>query len=160
MSSTDPGPAPETTKNDDDGGGFTLPSVLSSFASNPRAFVVGAVLSTILEGVFGALSALLGAVILLFGGSQPTASPADEATVGIADIPFIALRALRGVGGGVAAAIDGTVASLAGILATLPAPVAAFAVPAAGVGVLVVFVVAGSRLVDVALDILPGGGGL
>jgi len=82
----------------DDGTDLGLPDVLVSFANNPRRFIVGAVLTTILEGIFGIMSEILRIVQLFFVGSNPTASPPNEEVWGIADIIAGIFRAVGGAG--------------------------------------------------------------
>ena len=71
---------------------------LTDFARNPRNVIVGAVLTTIVESVFGVVSQLLDILLLVFGGSRPGVFNAPGETLGIADVPVAVADALGSVG--------------------------------------------------------------
>ena len=86
------------------GGGGSNPlsaytDVLTAFASNPRNFILGAVLTTILEAVTGTVTTAISQLVLLVGGSQPTAFNAPGETLGLADLPVAVADTLIGAGG-------------------------------------------------------------
>lgn len=77
---------------------FSLPTVLSTFAQNPRRFIIGAVLATIVEGVFGVVTTILDTILLVLAGSEPSTFDAPGEQLGIADIPVAVANALGGAG--------------------------------------------------------------
>ncbi len=84
----------------DDGGGFSVPDpgVVQAFSSNPRTFVLGAVLTTIVESLFGVVSTVIDVLLLILAGSEPTTLNAPGETLGLADIPVAIADALTGRG--------------------------------------------------------------
>ena len=87
---------------------LTLPRTLQIFLNNPRNFVLGAVLTGILEAAFGVVRTTLNLIELLFLGSRPSTLAAPGETLGIADIPVYIAQSLGGVGGSVGTSlIDG-----------------------------------------------------
>ena len=172
MSAAGPG---ATTTDDDGGGGFSVGlddvglgflsgnlSVLRTFVTNPRRFVIGAVATAILEGLFDAVTALIDAVLFIFGGSKPFQFDPTE-SFGLADIPILIATTAADAGGNAGDAILGAIGTLNSQLFGLAetagpaAPVITAAVIAAEIAV-VAFV--GARTVRVILDLVPGGGGL
>jgi len=148
-----------------DSGGDTggTGSVLTSFATNPRKFILGAVLTTILEGVFSIFSEGISVLQLLFLGSAPATSSAGEEVWGIADIIAGVFRVLGDAGLEGGAVIIRTVQSVNDPLYEL-AGVAGPAAPliiAVFVSVeVVVVLIALESAVKVLLDVVPGLGGL
>lgn len=163
-SSPGPGPGPGPGgSGGDGGGGFTLPPVLSAFAGNPRRFILGAVLTTILDGLFNIGTVIIDGLLLGLGGSQPFGFSETEATWGLADVPFLAANALTGAGSTIGTDIVQALLGLneplfsAAETAGPLAPVLVVTVVVVETG-LVLFV--GSRIVRIAIDVVPGGGGL
>ena len=73
--------------------------VLTAFVNNPRGFVLGAVLTTILETVTGVVTTVFDQLVLLAGGSQPTEFNAPGETLGLADVPVALADTVIGAGG-------------------------------------------------------------
>lgn len=73
--------------------------ILRAFLNNPRGFVVGAVLTTLLETVTGVVTTLFDQLIRAVGGSQPTEFNAPGETLGLADVPVAIADTLIGAGG-------------------------------------------------------------
>ena len=145
------------------GGGFTLPNVLSAFASNPRNFILGAVLTSILEGVFGVVTTLVDAVLLALGGSRPFEYSPAEAQWGLADVPPLIADYLTDSGSTVGGAVLDAVQALNDPLFNAAGaagpfgPVLAAAIVAAEV---IALLWIGERIIRVLIDAIPGGGGL
>jgi len=153
------------------GGGFSLPDwisevgeysdILLDFLSNPRRFVVGAVLTTALEVTFGIVSRFVDLLLLVFGGSQPGSFNAPGETLGVADVPVAIAERLGGVGLSLGTTIiatlrgfNGTVFEAAGALGPFsPVVVAAIVVAEVVVAVLVL-----RRIVFIVADLLQLGG--
>ena len=135
--------------------------LLVEFASNPRRFVVGAVLTTALEVTFGVVSQLVDIVLLVFGGSQPGSFNAPGETLGIADVPVAIAEALGGVGLSLGTTV---IATLRGFNATVfeaagtLGPLSPVVVAAIVVGEVVVAVLVLRRIVFVVADLLQLGG--
>ncbi|RLM53733.1 hypothetical protein DVK02_12880 [Halobellus sp. Atlit-31R] len=134
--------------------------LLQSFASQPRAFIIGAVLTTVIDGLFDIAISAVDLVLLILGGSRPLSSPATEEFLGVADVPFLIARTLISTGRRVVLTAGGIVTDLASDLAALPEPLPALLAPAIVVALLVIARVAGERLLRIALDLIPGAGGL
>lgn len=107
-SSSDDGSADDSTSGGDSGGGgggdsggnlWSEVDVLTAFVNNPREFVLGAVLTTILETVTGVVTTVFDQLILLAGGSQPTEFNAPGEQLGLADVPVAIADTLIGAGG-------------------------------------------------------------
>ena len=134
---------------------------LVDFASDPRRFVVGAVLTTVLEVVFGVVSRVVDTLLLLFGGTQPGAFNAPGETLGLADVPMAIAEALGGAGSSAGTVLIATVRGFnssvfeaAGALGSLlPIVVAVIVVAEVVVAVLVL-----RRIVFVVADLLQLGG--
>lgn len=73
--------------------------LLQAFLNNPRGFVLGAVLTTILESVTGVVTTIVDQLVLIVGGTQPTRFNAPTETIGLADVPVSIADTLIGVGG-------------------------------------------------------------
>lgn len=159
-SSTDGG-STDGSSGGSSGGGFTLPSVLSTFASDPRRFVVGAVLATIVEGVFGVVEVVIDTILLILGGSEPTTFNAPGEQLGLADIPVVFADALGGAGSTAGSAIIAGVESANEPIFALASALGPFA-PAVIVGVVILETIAVlwilQRAVFVAADLLQLGG--
>jgi hypothetical protein len=142
-------------------GDLSLPSTLQAFVSNPQNFILGAVLSGMLEWLFGTVSLVIDVILLVIAGSEPTTFDAPGEQLGIADIPVSVASNLGGVGGTVGAAI------ITGIEA-VNAPLfeaASFAGPFSPIILIVIIIGEGTavlwllqRAVYVAADLLQLGG--
>lgn len=140
---------------------LSLPPTLQAFVSNPQNFILGAVLTGMLEWVFGVVSLVLDVMLLVIAGSEPTRFDAPGEQLGLADIPVSIASSLGGVG-----AIVGT-AIIEGIEA-LNEPIfeaAGFAGPASPAILVLLLIVEGTavlwllqRAVYVAADLLQLGG--
>ena len=158
----------ETADSGGDGGGGasggTLSSsvdVLTAFANNPRGFVVGAVLTTLLEAVTGAVTTVVDAIVRLVGGSQPTAFAAPGDTLGLADLPVAFAQTLTSAGGFGGRAIINGIESFNGTIFEAAAAAGPFAplviiVVASAEAIAVILVL--RRIVFVAADLLQLGG--
>jgi len=140
---------------------LTLPSTLQAFVSNPQNFILGAVLTGMLEWVFGLVSIGIDVILLVVAGSEPATFDAPGEQLGIADIPVSVANNLGDVGETAGTAI------IAGVEA-LNAPLfeaAAAAGPASPI-LLVLIIIAETtavlwllqRAVYVAADLLQLGG--
>lgn len=148
-----------------DGGGdsFELPTVLKTFATNPRRFIVGAVLTTILEGLFDIVSEALRLLeMLLLGSATATSSPGEEVW-GIADIIAAIFRVFGDAGLEGGAVIIRAVQSfndplyeLAGVAGPAAPLIIAVFVSVEVVVVLLILEYTARAL----LDVVPGLGGL
>ena len=141
---------------------LTLPDTLSTFLSDPRAFVLGAVITTVLQGVFGVVTAILDAILLILAGSQPAVfNGVTESQIGLADAP----AALVDAGAGVLSP-DSIIQGIESLNQPIfdAAGAAGIASPVIIALVLVVetivLLVVLERLVRIALDVVPGLGGL
>lgn len=136
------------------------PDAVVAFANNPRNFVLGAVLTALLEGLFSVVTTLLEAIQLVFVGDSITTT---EGAWGIADIPLGVAELLAGVGGEAGETVIGAIAAANDPLFTA-AQTAGPLAPVLVVGVIVIEVLVllfvGDRLLRVILDIVPGAGGL
>lgn len=134
---------------------------LTEFASNPRRFVVGAVLTTALEVTFGVVSQFVDLLLLLFGGSQPGSFNAPGETLGLADVPVAIAEAIGGAGSSAGIVLIATIRGFnssvfeaAGALG----PLSPVVVAAVVVGEVVVAVLVLRRIVFVVADLLQLGG--
>ena len=161
-SGTGPGPGPSGSGGGG-GGGFTLPPVLSAFAGNPRRFILGAVLTTILDGLFNIGTVIIDGLLLGLGGSQPFGFSETEATWGLADVPFLVANTLTGAGSTIGTDI---VQALLGLneplfsAAETAGPLAPVLVVTVVVVEAAIVLLIGERAIRVVIDVIPGGGGL
>jgi hypothetical protein len=159
----------ETADSGGDGGGggasdgtlWSSVDVLTAFANNPRGFVVGAVLTTLLEAVTGAVTTVVDAIVRLVGGSQPTAFAAPGETLGLADLPVAFAQTLTSAGGFGGRAIINGIESFNGTIFEAAAAAGPFAplvviVVASAEAIAVILVL--RRIVSVAADLLQLGG--
>lgn len=72
-------------------------SALQAFLSNPRNFVIGAVVTTILETVFGFVTLAVDTILLILAGSEPSTFNAEGESLGLVDVPVAAADLLVGV---------------------------------------------------------------
>jgi hypothetical protein len=142
-------------------GDLSLPSTLQAFVSNPQNFILGAVLSGMLEWLFGTVSLVIDVILLVIAGSEPTTFDAPGEQLGIADIPVSVASNLGGVGGTVGTAIISGIES-----ANAPLfEAAAFAGPASPIIIVLIIIIETTavlwllqRAVYVAADLLQLGG--
>lgn len=152
-----------SASDSDDGGGFSIPNpdVVATFSSNPRTFVIGAVLTTIVESLFGVISTALDIVLLILAGSEPTRFNAPGETLGIADIPVAVVDSLTGAGSIVGDGIISAVAGLNGIIfdaAGAAGPLSPILVAGLVIAEIVVAIVLIQRVVYVVADLVQLGG--
>ena len=140
---------------------LSLPPVLSSFISNPRTFIVGAVLTTLVEAVTGVVTTIYEQILFIVGGSEPGQFAAPGETLGIADVPVKIADLLTGAGAVSGSAIIGGIESfnqaIAGAASAVgpfgPAVILILLFAEAVVGIVVV-----RRIVYVIADLLQLGG--
>jgi len=135
--------------------------LLLDFLSNPRQFVVGAVLTTFLEVVFGVVSQLIDIVLLLFGGSEPGRFNAPGETLGLIDVPVYVADLLVDVGTDTGNAILLAIESMNDpvfALASNAGPATPVIITAIVVGEVIVVLWILQRLVFVLADLLQLGG--
>jgi len=163
---TDDGSTDGSTDTGGGGGFFSNPlsdytDVLTAFGSNPRNFILGAVLTTILETVTGAVTTAVDQIILLVGGSQPARFNAPGERIGFADLPVAIASTLADAGGfGGRAIIDG-IEAFNGTLfeaAAAAGPFAPLVIIVIGSIEAVVVIVVLRRIVYVIADLLQLGG--
>lgn len=159
--------------NGGDGGGFldinNRRAVLGRFFDSPGGFILGAILTPLLDGVESVLATILDAITLLFVGAEP----GTDGLLGIADIPLLigelAVDAGRTLGGRTGTGVadpSGLLGAAAGIAdaAIAASELAGPLAPVVLAGEVILFgylaVVGVQRLVGVALDLIPGAGGL
>lgn len=135
--------------------------VLRAFANNPQGFILGAVLTTVLEAVTGVVTTIVDQLVLLVGGSQPTRFDAPGEQLGLADVPVAIASTLTGAGSfGGQAILDGIEAFNATLFdaAAAAGPFAPLVVIViASVEAIVVIVVL-RRLAFIIADLLQLGG--
>ena len=155
--------------DDDSGGGISgwkdlsLPGTLQSFLDNPRNFILGAVLTSILEGVFSIVSTILDALLLAFGGSQPFSYSPYEDQWGLADVPPLAADYVIESGDVAGTAIFDAIRSLNDPLfnaAGAAGPFGPVLVAAIVAAEVIALLWIGERVLRVIIDVIPGGGGL
>ena len=135
--------------------------ILRAFLQNPRNFIFGVVAFSILEFVFGILTAAVNLIIRVFLGSAPQDFNAPGETLGLADVPFAVVEPLLAAGGGVGATLTGAIDSLNEpifVLAGSAGPLSPVIIVGAVVleGIAIVWLL--QKLVFVALDLLQLGG--
>ena len=135
--------------------------LLLDFLTNPRQFVVGAVLTTFLEVVFGVVSQLIDIVLLLFGGSEPGRFNAPGETLGLADVPVAIAAALGGAGASLGTTILDAIRGLNAAVFEAAGVLGPFT-PVVVVAVVIVEVIAAivvvRRIVFIVADLLQLGG--
>lgn len=160
--------ADQNSGSDGDSGGgisgwgdLSLPSTLQTFLDSPRRFILGAVLTSLLEGAFGVVSQFIDTVLLIFGGSQPARFDAPGETLGIADIPVAIAADLGSVAGSLGdSLIEGVRTFNGGIFEAAGAagPLSPIVVTVVVVAEIVVTLVVFRRIVYVVADFLQLGG--
>lgn len=156
-----------TTDTDSGSGGssssgvFSPPPVLSAFIDNPQNFILGAVLTTIVESVTGVVSMIYGQILFVVGGSEPGQFAAPGETLGIADVPVKIAELLTGAGGFTGSAIIGGIETFNQSIAAAASTVGPFG-PAVIIVLLtveaIVAIVVVRRIVYVVADLLQLGG--
>ncbi len=144
--------------NDDSGG--DLSSTLSRFAKNPTAFIFGAILGRLLDGLQAVWEAVVSGVYALFVGSDPTST---AGTWGLVDIPLYFASLLSDAGGAVASPVESWTGSMAGAavdFALLFGPLSPFILTVEAALAIALVYLGLRTLVRVGIDVLPGGGGL
>jgi hypothetical protein len=141
----------DTTDGGGGGGGsggslWSSVDVLTAFVNNPRGFVLGAVLTTILETVTGVVTTVFDQFVLLAGGSQPAQFNAPGEQRGLADVPVALADTLIGAGGFSGDAIIAGIETFNGQIADAAAAVGPF-----GPFVLIVLISAEAILAAVIL---------
>jgi hypothetical protein len=136
--------------NASDGGGtFTLPTVLSTFASNPRRFIIGAVLTTIVNGLFDIAAVAIQGIQI--------------ATDALASVPTQVADTLTDAGATIGTDIYQLVVTFNDPLfnaADTAGPLAPVLVALVVVTETAIVLVIGERAIRVVIDVIPGGGGL
>ncbi|WP_050032292.1 hypothetical protein [Halorubrum halophilum] len=151
----------QANPNDGGGDGYTLPQSLQRFARSPQGFILGAILSPLLEGLNDAVVQFLDLIVFVFEGSEPGL----VGTYGIADIPLFIGTQLVNIGATIGgSASDGTgflglvdrLVEAAVGFATVGGPLAPIIL--AGEVVVVVWLLAfiGRRIILVIADAVPG----
>ncbi|EMA01816.1 hypothetical protein C437_15391 [Haloarcula vallismortis ATCC 29715] len=138
--------------------------VMLKFLNNPRNFVLGAILSALLEGIFGIMTAILNGIIVVLAGTQPAVfDGATEEQIGMADLPVAIANAVIGsarpAGDAILSGIESLnepIFNLAGA-AGVAGPIVIAAIVVAEVIVVVLLL---ERVVYIIIDVIPGGGGL
>lgn len=136
---------------------------IKTFFENPLGAIIGGALTVLTWVAYQATSFVVETLLFVFGGSQPFASPPDEAQIGLADIPVFIMRILlspfNGVGTAVQQAIEEATAAISNIAAQsgILAPIVY-----TGLWGIIAFVAVtvGVRLVRAGLGLLPGGSAL
>lgn len=145
------------------------PAPIVSFAKRPRSFILGAVLTTLLEVVTGIVTTLIAAINLVLTGDAGTGD--QSRIIGIADIPGLIADSLIAAGSATGDAVLNAIEAVNAPLLNAAAgagplaPVAVFGVIAIETVVVVVVITDVlppilQRILAVILDVLPGGGGL
>ena len=148
-----------------EGDGYSLPETLKRFAKSPQGFILGAILSPLINGLNDVVVTFLDLIVFVFRGS----GPGLVGTYGIADVPLFIGTKLIGIGSTIGgSAVDGT--GVLGILdrivgagtqiASIGGPLAPIIL--AGEIVVVVYVLAfvTERIILVIADAVPGAAGI
>lgn len=85
-----------------DGGSDALPDwvtdlkphadAITDFFRDPVGAIIGGVAVFVTTTAFKATQLVIDGVLLVFGGSEPLASPPDEGLIGLADLPMLVMR--------------------------------------------------------------------
>lgn len=156
------GPAADDPEGDDDSG---LSETLQTFASSPQGFILGAILSPLIDGLNSVVVRILDLIVFVFRGDGPGLT----GTLGLADIPLFIGNTLVDAGAVVGgSARDGT--GILGVLDTIVeigvgfadigGPLAPIILAAEVVAVVYLLVVIARRVILVIADALPGVAGL
>lgn len=137
------------------------PPIISALANDPQQVILGAVLSGVLEAVFGVVSQLIDTVLLLFGGSQPGQFNAPGETLGLADVPVAVAEALGGAGRSLGTTILDAIRGLNASVfeaASVLGPFTPVVVAAVVIAEVYVAIVVLRRIVFIVADLLQLGG--
>lgn len=139
---------------------LNVPEPLEKFAAHPVAFILGVVLQRLLGGIETMVTAILDAIQYVFVGDSVNSTEGD---LGVADIPMVAANMLTGagdtVGSSVLETLDTFVTAITDTaLAFGPLSPVALAVEIGVVLVILYYVT--TTLLRMALDLIPGAGGL
>lgn len=158
------GPGTDDPDSGDDGSS-SLPQTLQRFVSAPQGFILGAVLTPLLNGLNSIVVGALDLIVFVFQGD----GPGLDGTLGVADIPLFIGSKLVTVGsiiGGSAAdgtgllgALD-TIVSIGTTFATFGGPLAPVILAGEVVLVAYVFAFVVRRIILVIADAIPGAAGL
>lgn len=141
------------------GGGFVLPPALKAFASSPLGFILGLILTPLLNGVESVVARIIWAINLIFLGE---ARSSTEGAFGLADVPVVIANTLIEGGSAIGKPIlDGVIAPGVQLVIeffnwTGPAELLGAAIVFALV--VVTYSSAIRTAVEIALDFIPGGG--
>lgn len=138
----------------------SIVTTLKRFGRNPSAFVLGAVLSSILGGVEAVFVAILDSIQFVFVGDSASTT---EGALGIVDIPMYIGSLLTSSGRTVGTAFLDSVGLVVSTMADTALSFGMLSpfVLAAEMGlVIVVLYYLGKTLLKIAIDAIPGGGGL
>jgi len=142
-------------------GDLTLPDTLQSFLSNPQGFIIGAVATAILEGIFGIVTTGINMLIRVFLGTNAGEFNAPRETLGLADVPVYAVDQFLRIGGYASTAILNAIESLnepVFALASSAGPATPLIVTTVVVVEVIIVLVLLQRLVYVVADLLQLGG--
>lgn len=133
--------------------------VLTTFAASPAGFILGVILTPLLNGVTGVVTIFLGGINLAFFGT----GPGTQGVLGIADIPTIGAQLLIAAGDAVGAPVISVANSLVtawidaadgfDLVGTLVVTVLAAVVLVAGAALV-------RKVLAIVLDVVPGGGAI
>ena len=140
-------------------GGGGLPNILTEFAASPTGFILGLILTPLLNGVEGVVEEALWAINYVFFGHSRSSTLGD---LGLVDVPVVIADTL--IQGGSALGepvLDDIIAPLVQALIdffnwTGPAGLLGAAIVFAIV--VVVYATGVRTAIEIALDVIPGGG--
>lgn len=163
---------PHLPGQDDDSGGsddsnkvawaniLGVPDPIKKFAKHPIAFILGALFDVAISGLEAIVTRVLSALLALFVGTDAAST---SGTYGIVDIPLVALDLLIGAGRAVGTTILESVYWASTGMAEFALQFGMFAplvvTVEAAVVIVLVFVTVRTVL-RVAIDLIPGAGGL
>ncbi|SHG78186.1 hypothetical protein [Halobaculum gomorrense] len=137
----------------------SVKGVLLTFGRNPLGFILGAVLQPIFAGLDAGVLAILDLLSTVYEGS----GPGTEGLLGIADVPVVLADLLIDagdlIGGGLLTAVRTVVEAVVGPAAD-GGPVGLILLALAFVVALNLYTGTIRKLVLIAIDAIPGGGGL
>lgn len=151
--------------NDSRSGELNLPNVetLRTFLTSPRQFILGAVLTTIVEATLGLVTVFIRGLQTIFLGSNPGVFNAENEVLGIADLPVLIADEIIGVGSTVVSTVVSAIESLNQVILGF-GPQTGFAAPLFATALVSVELVAAVWLtglgIDILLDAIPGGGAI
>ena len=137
------------------------PPIIERLIDNPQTVILGAVLSGIVEAVFGVVSQVIDIVLLVFGGSRPGQFNAPDETIGLADVPVAVAESIGGAGSSLGTTILVTIRGFNGVVfeaAGALGPFTPVVVAAVVIAEVVVAIVVLRRIVYIVADWLQLGG--